>query len=51
VILLYPLTDIGIVSRKIAGIEFALTVLFLAPLALWIACLLAQRSRARSESW
>jgi hypothetical protein len=49
-VLLYPLTDIGIVSREIAGIEFALTVLFLAPLSLWLACLLGGSDRSRSSS-
>jgi hypothetical protein len=42
-VLLNPWTDIGIVSRRIAGIGFALSFLFFSPFALWLALLLARR--------
>jgi hypothetical protein len=48
-VLLNPATDIGIVSRRVAGIEFALGVLFLSPLALWVASLVAVRSVRRGR--
>jgi hypothetical protein len=46
-VLLNPATDIGIVSRRVAGVEFALGVLFLSPLALWVASLVAVRAVRR----